>query len=70
MGRSKTGLLHRDVSYAPAAGEVEGVTMKLSSDVSILKSIEMGLSGLLSHWKMSACANTATGFKSALFLSI
>lgn len=69
MGRSKTGLLHRDVSYAPAA-EAEGVMMTLSSDVSILKSIEMGLSGLLSHWKMSACANMATGFKSAIFLSI
>ena len=42
--------------------------MKLSSDLSILKSIEMGFSRLLSHWKLSAFANMATGFKSAVLL--
>lgn len=35
--------------------------MKLSSDVSILKSIQMGFSRLLSRWKISAYANMAQG---------
>lgn len=43
--------------------------MKLSSDLSVLKSIQMGFSRILSHWKICAYANMAPGFRSAVFLS-